>query len=92
MKMELKDLYNIARNKLSDIVPVEDSDFRLEQAEYNKKDNFWEIVVSYLVEKTNKPMKSLANLTGVEFKYDRIYKTLKINQSGEVDGFCIYNK
>ncbi len=89
--MKLKELYKIARSELADIVPVDDSDFRLEQAEYNKKENFWEIVVSYLVEKTNKPMKSLANLTGTEFKYDRIYKTVKINDSGEVDGFYIYN-
>jgi hypothetical protein len=61
------------------------------QAEYNNKDKNWEIVVSYLVENVNKPIKSFAPLA-TEFKYHRIYKTVKINDAGEVIGFYMYNK
>lgn len=89
--MKLKDLYSTAKKELSDLFPLEDSDFRLEQAEYNEKDKYWEIVVSYLVENINKPIKSFAPLA-TEFKYHRIYKTVKINDAGEVIGFYIYNK
>lgn len=88
-EMKLKELYQIAKNELADIAPLNDSDFRLEQAEYNKKENIWEVVVSYLVENRNKPIRSFSALPDLE--YDRLYKTVKINDSGEVDGFYIYN-
>ncbi len=90
-KMKLKELYAIAKKELADISPIENSDFRLEQAEYNKKEKIWEIVVSYLVENTNKPIKAFAALAP-EFKYHRIYKTVKIDDLGKIIGFYIYTK
>ncbi|WP_157663303.1 hypothetical protein [Polaribacter sp. SA4-12] len=88
--MKFKDLYITARNELSDLVQLENSDFRLEQAEYNKKGKYWEIVVSYLIENTNEPINSLASFA-VQFKHKRMYKTMKIKDSGEVLGFYIYD-
>ena len=51
--MNLKELYQIAKNELSELSPFENSDFRLEQAEFDKDEKVWEIVISYLVENTN---------------------------------------
>ena len=88
--MKLKELYAIAKQELEELSPLPNSDFRLEQAEYNKAEKVWEIVVSYLVENTNKPVKSFMPLT-TEFPFYRIYKKVKINDKNEVIGFYIYN-
>ncbi len=82
--MDLKEFYAIAKEQLEELSPLDHADFRLEQAEYNKKEKAWEIVVSYLVENTNKLSKSL-------FPFERIYKKLKINDTKEVIGYYIYN-
>lgn len=88
--MNLKELYAIAKEELSDMSPLENSDFRLEQAEFKGSEGVWEVVVSYLVENTNKPTKPFAALAP-EFPYLRMYKKLKINDKNKVVGFYIYN-
>ncbi len=90
-KLTLKDLYQISKNALGDISPLENSDFRLEQAEYDRKEQYWDVVVSYLVKNINKPIRPLAPLTP-EYQFFRIYKRVKISNDKEVLGFYIFNK
>lgn len=91
IKMNLKELYQIAKNHLEDLSTLENSDFRLEQAEYNKDEEVYEIVVSYLVENTNKPNSPLGALTS-GFTFHRIYKKVKIDKNKQVIGFYIFEK
>lgn len=88
--MKLKDILLIAETELKDLSTVHNPDFRLEQAVYVKEKKIWEIVVSYLVENTNKPSKAFAALAP-EFQFLRIYKKLEINENDEVTGFFIYD-
>ena len=90
--MNLKELYAIAKQELGELSPLENADFRLEQAEYNEEEKTWEIVVSYLVENVNKPIKTFSPLlTTTEYPFHRIYKKVRINDRSEVIGFYIYN-
>ncbi len=89
--MELRELLKIAKTQLRDLSPLKNPDFRLEQAEYLNRDKIWDIVVSYLVENTNKKASPLAAITA-EFQYFRIYKRLKIDEEKNVIGFYIYEK
>ena len=89
--MNLKELLSLAQSELKEMMSLENPDFRLEQAEYQKDENVWEIVVSYLVENTNPKNSPLAAITS-EFKYHRIYKQLKIDENKKVIGFFIYDK
>ncbi|WP_100613400.1 hypothetical protein [Confluentibacter citreus] len=89
--MNLKELYQIAKTELSGLSSLDNSDFRLEQAEYKKEEEIWEIVVSYLVENTNKSISPLGALTS-GFNYHRIYKKVKIDNDKSVIGFYIYEK
>ena len=89
--MNLKELYQISKAELSELASLENSDFRLEQAEYDKEEKIWEIVVSYLVENTNKPTTPLGALTG-GYLFHRIYKKVKIDDDKNLIGFYIYEK
>lgn len=89
--MNLKELYQISKAQLSELSSLESSDFRLEQAEYHKEEKVWEIVVSYLVENTNKPTTPLGALTG-GYQFHRIYKKVKIDDNKNLIGFYIYEK
>lgn len=89
--MNLKELYQIAKNELEVLSPFEKADFRLEQAEYNKEDKVWDIVVSYLVENINKPESPIGMLS-TRYPYHRIYKQVKIDDDKKVIGFYIYEK
>lgn len=90
--MTLTDLFQTAKNHLKDLTPLSQPDFRLEQAEYNKDEKIWDVVVSYLVENTNKRINPLNPLSS-DFQYHRIYKKLKINDNtSEILGFYIFNK
>lgn len=89
--MNLKELYTIAKKELEDLSPLKNADFRLEQAEYNKDEKTWEIVVSYLVENTNKPMNTF-NPLAAQYQFHRMYKKVKINDQNQVIGFYIYNE
>lgn len=89
--MNLKELYKIAKDELEVLSPFENSDFRLEQAEFNKEENVWEIVVSYLVQNTNKPSSPIGVLS-TSYPYHRMYKKVKIDDKKQVVGFYIYEK
>jgi hypothetical protein len=88
--MTLKQLLEIARGHLLPLTTVADADFRLEQAEFNKKDAVWEIIVSFLVENTNKKANPLTALAS-GFQFHRMYKKVKIKANGDFEGFYIYN-
>ncbi|HMQ46980.1 MAG TPA: hypothetical protein PKA00_08075 [Saprospiraceae bacterium] len=88
--MKLKELLDIAKENLKDLSTLENPDFRLEQAELKKDKNIWEIVVSYLVENTNKRSNPFTALTS-EFQFLRMYKKIAINERNEVVGFYIFN-
>ncbi|MFW5804881.1 MAG: hypothetical protein ACOCWG_06595, partial [bacterium] len=81
--MNLKELYQIAKNELEVLSPYEEADFRLEQAEYNKEENVWEVVVSYLVGNTNKPVSPIGMLSS-NYPYHRIYKKVKIDERNKI--------
>jgi hypothetical protein len=87
--MELKNLHKAIKDQLSDVLPLDNSGFRLEQADYNKKMKNWEVVISYLNEIINKPITSKTSIPE-KVEYKRMYKIIKINDSGEVIGFHMY--
>ena len=89
--MILKELLEIAKDQLKDMSTLEDPDFRLEQAVYDKDDETWDIVISYLVENTNKRSAPLVVITS-EFQYHRIYKKVSIDKDRNIFGFYIFNK
>ena len=89
--MVLKELLEIAKSQLDELTTLKNPDFRLEQAEFKKDEGIWDIVVSFLVENTNKRTTPIAALMS-EFQFHRIYKRLKINNATkEILGFYIYN-
>jgi hypothetical protein len=87
--MNLKELLNIAKSELTEMSTLSNPDFRLEQAEFFKDTQNWEIVVSYLVENTNPKNSPLAAITS-EFKYHRIYKRILIDENKNVVGFFMF--
>lgn len=88
--MVLKELLDIAKKQLKDLSTLDNPDFRLEQAEMKPDEEVWDIVVSYLVENTNKRNTPLSALTS-DFQFHRIYKRLKIDKNNNIIGFYIYN-
>ncbi|MGJ3234968.1 hypothetical protein [Marivirga sp.] len=91
--MNFKELYKIAKESLEELSPLDEADFRLEQAEYNDHDETWDIVVSYLVENINKPDSPLGALsTGFKYQYHRVYKKVKIDKNKNVKGFYMFEK
>jgi hypothetical protein len=89
-KITLKELREVAEAELRSLTSVSNPDVRLEQAEFNESNNEWDIVVSYLVENTNKRTNAFGLPTS-EFEYHRIYKKLKIDSAKEVVGLYIFN-
>lgn len=90
--MNFKELYQIAKNELKNLSSLEDADFRLEQAEYNKEEKVWEIVVSYLVNNTEKPRSPLGPIT-MGYDFQRVYKKVKIDDDNKrVIGFYLFEK
>jgi len=88
--MKLKDILTIAQTELADLSTVENPDFRLEQAIFKPDEKIWEVVVSYLVENTNKPSKAFSALSP-EFAFLRMYKKLEINEQNEVVSFLMFD-
>lgn len=88
--MTLKELLEIAKKHLLPLTTIPDPDFRLEQAEFNKKEAVWEIIVSFLVENPNKKSNPLTALAS-SFQHHRMYKKVKIMTNGDFVGFYIYN-
>ncbi|SMD45381.1 hypothetical protein SAMN00777080_4030 [Aquiflexum balticum DSM 16537] len=87
-KVKFKDLLKTAVTELQGLTSVSNPDFRLEQAEYLKSKNEWDIVVSFLVQNTN-PKKGVL-VPSYNFEFERVYKRLKINSHKEVLGLYIF--
>lgn len=94
--MDLKEFYIITKRALESLQGTEPLDFRLEQVEYEKANNQWDVVVSYLVKNQNKRDHSLLEVSGwvtdADLEYERVYKSLKIDQNKEVVGFHMFTK
>lgn len=88
--LQLKELYKISQRNINGISPQEFNDFRLEQAEFDKKSQEWDVVVSFLLENTNQATNPFAPLIA-GLKYERVYKKLKLDSVGNLIGFYIYN-
>lgn len=85
--MTLKELLHIATETLRELSPLEDPDFRLEEAVLNRRSGDWEVVVSFLVPNSNQQL-SQENLP---FKYTRRYKRVKIDaKTRTVHGFYMF--
>jgi hypothetical protein len=89
-KITLKELLEVAEAELRNLTSVSTPDFRLEQAEFNESKNEWDIVVSYLVENSNKRSNPIG-LPVSEFQYQRIYQKLKVDSNKEIVGLYIFN-
>jgi len=90
MKLKINELFEIAKSELSGLSKVTNPDFRLEQVVYDEVKMEWEVVVSYLVENSNKRTNPLGLPTS-EFQFYRIYKKLRINNEKEVVGLFIFD-
>jgi len=92
-KLSFEKLIEISKNVARKLTNVPEFDLRLEQAEYDKKNQVWDIVVSFLYEENEKS--NIASFLGVEtdntLQLTRIYKKLKINDSEEVLGYYFYD-
>lgn len=88
--MTLREVLDAAKVHLKELTTVQEPDFRLEQAEYDKSASEWELVVSFLVDNTNKRTLPMGLLTS-EFQYHRIYKRIKIDDNKEFKGLFIYS-
>ena len=88
--MTFKELLDTAKIGLEDLTSVSSPDFRLEQAEFNSEKKEWEVIISFLVENTNKKTSPIAVLSS-DFIYYRIYKKLRINENKEIVGFYIFD-
>ena len=89
--MKLKELYQISKKELEEIIENKNPDFRLEEAEFDKKDKIWNIVVSFLESKNNHKTGAISQFS-TDYQFERIYKKLKIKEDKEVLGFYIYDK
>jgi hypothetical protein len=87
--MKLSELLEVAKTQLSELTSLQNPDFRLEQASLMDDGETWEIVVSYLVKNTN-PRTSPLNSFSPDLEFNRIYKSLEIDQAKNVTGFYMY--
>lgn len=87
-QISLKELLEIAVSELSVLTTVSNPDFRLEQAEFIDTKNEWEIVVSFLVENTNKRNNPLLGISMLDF--ERIYKKLTIDTERHIKGYYFF--
>ena len=90
LNLTFKDLLEIAKEELKDLSTIEHPDFRLEQAVYKKDQNHWEIVVSYLVENSNKRQLNMIGLSS-DFLYERTYQKLIIDSNRKVSGLYMFS-
>lgn len=88
--MSFKELLESAKEELKGLSSIENPDFRLEQAVYNRNEKVWDIVVSFLVENTNKRTTSISALVN-DYPYNRIFKKLKLAEDKSVIGLYMYN-
>ncbi len=87
MESSIKEVYKVAKEELSHLIDIENSDYRLEQIEFNKQEQVWLVVISYLIPNNNKSPLLIQSLP-----FERIYKKLKINEAMEVTGLYMFNE
>lgn len=87
--MKFAELITVVKQELKHLSTLDNPDFRLEEAE-QYDDKSWNLVVSYLVENSNKKLTSL-NAFGATFEFLRLYKKVKISENGEILGIYMYN-
>lgn len=88
MELTLKEVFEAAKKVLSELISIDQPDFRLEQLEYNHEKKEWEVVVSYLMDNKNKGMSPIFNI----LPFERVYKRLKINDEKEVVGIYMFSE
>jgi hypothetical protein len=89
--LSLGKLQEISFNELKNIYPLEEADFRMEQFTFDSNKKEYHIVVSFLLENKNSSDSPLAKLSSSNFKFERVYKELTIDEQGVVQGFFIFN-
>ena len=89
--LPLGKLHQISYDELKNIYPLEQADFRLEQFTFDSTEKEYHVVVSFLLENKNTDASPLAKLSSFNFKFERVYKELTIDEQGIVQGFYIYN-
>ena len=90
MELSLKEVFEAAKKQFSELINIQESDFRLEQLEYKKEEKAWDVVVSYLQENKNRGVSPTA-IFGF-LPYERIYKRLKIDENKDVIGIFMFSE
>ncbi len=86
--MNLKELYLVSKQELEKLLDSELNDFRLEQAVFNQAENYWDVVVSYLVENKNQPEKqNILTAFNYNLPFERIFKVFHISNEKTILGF-----
>ncbi|GEM_PF-928321 len=88
--LTLGKLKEISFNELSQIFEINFNEFRLEEYEYDKTNNLYKIVVSFLIENPNIEISPLKLSLG-GLKYERVYKNVILDQDGNFIKFTIHN-
>lgn len=92
-KLTFGDLKRIAESNISEFTDLEEPDLRLEEVEYNVKEEIWEIVVSFLV-KSKDPhvLRFTAYMNDMEYNVTRLYKKIKIDNDRNILGIFIHDR
>lgn len=88
--LTLKEVYNLAKQNVESVDDLEKQDVRLEQAEFDKEHEEWNVVVSYLVKNINTGESGLFTTIVKPLPYERVYKKLVINDDGTFEKLLIY--
>lgn len=89
--LQIGKINQIAMEQLSQIYDLSDSDYRLEQFEYDKLKETYTIVVSFLLENKNVELSPFTKISSGGWKFERVFKEVKIHKDGQILGIYIYN-
>lgn len=92
-KLTFGDLKRIAESNISEFTDLEEPDLRLEEVEYNVKEEIWEIVVSFLVKSKDPHVLTFtAYMNDMEYNVTRLYKKIKIDNDRNILGIFIHDR
>ena len=92
-KLSFGDLKRIAESIINEFTDLESPDLRLEEVEYNDKEEIWEIVVSFLVKSKDPHVLSfIAFKNELEYNLTRLYKKIKIDNDSNIIGVYIHDR
>jgi|GEM_PF-643089 len=92
-KLSFGDLKRIAESIINEFTELESPDLRLEEVEYNDKEEIWEIVVSFLVKSKDPNVLSfIAFKNESEYNLTRLYKKIKIDNDSNIIGVYIHDR